>query len=141
MPWDLEYTISESIFYVLYLSTTNKSSRSAEGLRARMYAPAHGQVNNSSKANFPIKTTNVDCEQDYLPCVEFIDKLSQTLYSSNQVNDRQRSSLLAQWVWKSPSGAKGQLHVGSVVPLLCCPAKLITNKTNWSFNIIFNISP
>ena len=84
--------------FILYKSTTNKSSRSAEGLRARMYAPAHGQVNNSSKANFPIKTTNVDCEQDYLSCVEFIDKLSRTLYSSNQVNDRQRSSSLAQWV-------------------------------------------
>ena len=98
LPQDLEYTISEYIFYLLYLSTTNTSSRSDEGLRTRKYAPAHGQVNNSSKANFPIKTTNVDCEQDYLPCVEFIDKLSQTLYRSNQVNDRQRSSSLAQWV-------------------------------------------
>lgn len=88
LPWDLEYTISASIFYISYLSTTNKSSRSAEGLRARKYAPAYGLVNNSSKANFPIKTTNVDCEQDYLSCVEFIDKLSRTLYSSNQVNDR-----------------------------------------------------
>ena len=75
--------------------TAQRQTRVADVLK---YAPAHGQVNDSSKANFPIKTTNVDCEQDYLPCVEFIDKLSQTLYSSNQVNDRQRSSSLAQWV-------------------------------------------